>query len=165
MTALDIVIIIFCGVGLVTGLCKGCIRQLGSIAAIVLGVVACRLWGDAATDIVAGWLDAPADDGGWSCRAAAVLGNVALFLVVYILTVVVAKVLHQMSHTLMLGPLDHVAGGLLGMFKWIFLLSVLINMWLVLNPLSDIVEASTLAGGGVAGWVTGLAPGLLGAAM
>ena len=165
MTTLDILILVFCGVGLVMGLYKGFISQLGSIAAIVLGIVACRLWGDAATGVVAGWLGVSDEYSAWSCHSASILGNVILFLVVYILTLLVARVLHRVSHALMLGPLDHVAGAVLGIFKWVFLLSVLVNLWLVLSPGSDIVTSSTLAGGRLAAWITDFAPAILGASI
>ncbi len=163
MTTFDIIILVFVAVGLATGLYKGFISQLGSIAAIILGIVACRLWGDVAVGIVSGWLDPSPENSAWSVYAVTIIGYVVLFVVVYLAVVLLARLLHKLSHVMMMGPLDHIAGALLGIFKWLLLLSVLVNLWLVCSPGSKAVEDSRLAGGKVAAWVKGFAPSLLGA--
>lgn len=163
MTALDIIILVFVAVGLATGLYKGFISQLGSIAAIVLGIIACRLWGDVAVGVVSGWLDPSPEYSSWTVYGVTIIGYVLLFVVVYLAVIVLARLLHRLSHVMLMGPIDHIAGALLGIFKWVLLLSVLVNLWLVCSPGSKAVEDSRLAGGKVAAWVKGFAPSLLGA--
>lgn len=163
MTTLDILIILFALVGAGLGLYKGLISQIGSIAAIIIAIIACRCFGSAATALMSHWLDPYGTGSAWGAYSASVLGNVALFALVYIVVLFVVKIIHSLSHVLLMGPIDHAAGALFGVFKWLLLLSALINLWFVFSPDSQCVKQSKIADGRLAEWVAGFAPSVIGA--
>ena len=58
MSVIDIIILIVFVGAIIYGLYKGVIAQLGSLGGIILGIIACRLFGDYATELVSNILPA-----------------------------------------------------------------------------------------------------------
>lgn len=113
----------------VLGFMKGFVRQAGSIAGLVAGVVACRLWGDDAAQ----WLGrvASADSDGAAVTALAYAG---LFVAAYLACVIVASLLRKVASGLQLGIIDRVAGAAFKIFVWAMLVSVALNVWVAFMP-------------------------------
>ena len=76
---INLVILIALGVGLYVGYQRGIIRQVGSLTGMLIALLACQVLGDAATSVVASIID-PANI--TEQFAAAIIGNVCLFLIV-----------------------------------------------------------------------------------
>ena len=52
MPALDIAILIVFAVSAVMGFRRGLIAQVGSVAAIIIGIIACRMFGAQVTEMI-----------------------------------------------------------------------------------------------------------------
>ena len=154
MTTLDIVILVVFVASLAIGFKKGIIVQVGSLGGILFGVVLCRLLGTRLTGVIAG-----ADVPGY---IDSVLANIILFVGGFLSVKIVAHFCKQLTHALALGGLDRLAGALFGLFQWMLVLSILLNLWVTVKPGTDFLAMSTLGNGHAIEAVMGLAPAVLG---
>ena len=60
------------------------------------------------------------------------------------------------------GGLDRLAGALFGLFKWMLVLSILLNLWVMVKPGTDVTAMSALGNGHAIEAIMGLAPAVLG---
>ena len=161
MTTLDIIVIVVFAVALVMGIRKGIIVQAGSLAGLLLGVLACHLFGDALTS----WLISAGVLNELGHMWASILTNLLLFIVVYLSAHAVASFFKQVTHALSLGFFDRLAGGLFSAFKWMLVLSILFNMWLFLKPGTNFRALCPMAHGHAVQAILDLGPSLLDWAM
>ncbi len=140
---LDVIIIAVVVAAAVMGFRKGFIGQLGSVAAIIIGVVACRLFGPQVTDMIM-----PAGQGpevnSMSKYAYSILAYAGVYIVAYYAVILVARLLRTVTHTLLLGPLDHMAGAVVSIVKWLLALSVALNLYAIIVSGSDLGSRSRL---------------------
>ncbi|MDE6485030.1 MAG: CvpA family protein [Duncaniella sp.] len=142
MELLDVVLIVMAVAGAVTGWLKGFIGQIGALAGIVAGVLACRCAGDR----FAAWLGPMISPEGADSIVTVAGCNIVLFLVVYIAVVVTGRLLKALVNIALLGPLDRVAGAVFGVFKWWFLAGVVLALWASVSPGSAVATSDgTLA--------------------
>lgn len=142
---------------------KGAIRQVGSIAAVVIALIVCRMWGDRVVPLVGGWLGA--DDpsqGSWSDYSATVLGYAGLFMLVWLLVWLLTRMLHQAIKIAHLGILDKAGGALFLMGKWALVGSIVLNLLKVVEP-GGAVFAATGWQGALVESIMAFAPWLWGA--
>ena len=158
MSIIDIILTIVLFGSMAYGVWKGLIRQVASLGGIVLGLVACRLFGAQAGITIAEMLPGTFH----SATSVSIVGHVALFLLVWLTVSVVAAMLHKLTHVLMLGWLDHLLGGAFALFKWLLVLSIILNLWHLVAPDSSIFTTSTLMDGDMLPWVMDIAPRLFG---
>lgn len=162
MSVIDIIILIVFVGAVIYGLYKGVIAQLGSLGGILLGIFACRLFGDYATEVMSNILPAMTSDAETTAYVNSVVGNVLLFIVVYVLTCLIAKLMRKITHALCLGLFDRLIGAVFCIFKWFFVFSIVLNLWQVFFPESSVVKMSTLANGVAIQTIMDLAPTLFG---
>lgn len=141
MSVTDIIIVVIAVIAASWGAWKGFIRQLGSFVAILMGIVACHLFGPR----VAAWL-----------AMSLVVADIILFLLVYIAVMLMSSAIHHASRALCMGPLDRLAGAILAIVKWAILASLILNVWLAFEP------GSKVRNGVVTPYVVKCAPELLG---
>lgn len=140
MNAFNLLVIIVVGVAAVLGFRKGIIAQAGQIAALVAGVVACRMFGTEA----AHWIGAAGDKA--PSTGDTVLGYAAVFLVFYFGVLLIAHLVRGVVHGVHLGILDRGAGAMFKVCLWTLLLSVALNIWAVVTPDSDLTDTKAHPG-------------------
>lgn len=123
MSVTDIVILATCALAAAWGCWRGFIRQLGSFVAILLGIVACQLFG---TNVAATL--------GWQLWVT----DIILFIIVYAAVILLSRLIHSASKALLLGPINRSAGAVLGVVKALILASIVLNVWLAFDPGSSI---------------------------
>lgn len=164
MNWVDILLLAVFAVAVITGLRRGLIGQIGSVAALAGGLLACRMFGN----VLAGWLTPLVpDDMAGSLTATfipAVLSNAIVYISVYYLIRLVAGALRMTVKLMLMGPLDRGLGVVFALFKWGLGASVALNLWLALFPGSCAVKESTLGGGVAVESIMELAPWLWGTA-
>lgn len=129
MSTFEIFLIIFSLIAIVWGAIAGLIAQLGSIAGIVLGVVACRIFGHQA----AYWLGSMAESG--SSRAVlTVLAYVMVFVTAYFAAWALARLIRAAAKKMQIGFLDRLCGAIFKLFLFIFCLSLVMNLWGAMAP-------------------------------
>ena len=137
MTFIDsVLVLIFLG-SLVIGWRKGLIRQMASIVSWVVGVVVCLFFGDAVTRL---FLVLNPEAAQWPVPDITVktVSLSMLFLLVTLTLRVVVYLSRKVVKAARIGWLDRVAGAALFAFKYLFVLSILLNFYYAFHP-----EAST----------------------
>lgn len=160
MSIIDIIIIIVFIGAVIYGYWKGIIVQIGSLAGILLGILACRLFGPWLTDVLGGATGG--SDAIDMHYVNGVVANVILFLLGFISAKLVARVIKSMTTAVKLSFIDKLLGVIFCLFEWFLILSILLNVWQVLRPGTDITSSSTLGKGRAAKAIVDLAPAVLG---
>lgn len=162
MNFADIILLAVTLAGLILGYRKGIVNQVGDMAAIVLGVLVCRMMPDKASQlgqfVAARWIDDPSC--GWITASA---GYILLFLIVYLGVRLFAMLLRKVTHAAMLGPVDRLCGSLFMTAKLLLALSIVMNLWLFISPGTSITDDCHRQMKPVQEMVISFAPGLLGA--
>ena len=160
MALIDIIIIMVFAVAVINGFRKGFIAQAGSLAAIVVAIVACRLLGPAATDIVLAHHECETTAIQHYCTSALVYCGV--YITAYYAVIIIVRLFKLIVNTLMLGPLDSICGALVSLFKWFMALSIAANLYIALFPNGNWLATSTICNGRPISWIIKLAPNVLG---
>lgn len=158
MDTLTIITIIVFAAAIILGAIKGIVKQLGSFAAVVLSIIACRIFSEPATAIAARILGVSETDSALNHYTCAIIGCAAVFLIVWLLVWMVARLIHRVVTAVKLGPLNSIAGALFMAFKWMLVLSLAFNAWLALAPDSPAVARPSQ----IVDAVESLAPATLG---
>lgn len=161
MTTLDIIILIVFVASVVYGFYKGIIVQAGALGGVLLGVILCRLASPWLAAEIAGWHDG----GNAPSYVDSVLANIILFIAGYLGVKAVAGFFKNITHALCLGGLDRVAGAIFCMLQWMLVVSLLLNLWLIIKPATNLHALSTIGNGHAIDAIVAFAPKLLGYAL
>ncbi|MDD2995521.1 MAG: CvpA family protein [Paludibacter sp.] len=126
MNSIDISILIIIGAGFVFGLFKGLVRELASLAAIVLGIYGAKLFSSLLVPLVVDML-------GVSEKVAQPLSYVVLFIAIAVALLILARTVDKVFDAVSLGGLNKFLGGVFGALKYALIISVLINVFEPLN--------------------------------
>ncbi len=156
MSYIDIgILLVFTG-ALIVGLRAGAIKQLGSIAGIIAGIMACRVWGAEASRITAHML-------GWEQGyASSVVGNLVVFVAAWVVVGIIARVLHVAVNAVLLGPLNRALGAVVSEIKYFMALSILLNLVKAVAPGCALLHSSRMLDGRVFDFIMSMAPALFG---
>jgi membrane protein required for colicin V production len=127
MTALDVLTLLLVGGGLVLGTMRGFVRELLSLAALVVAIAALKLLHTPATDALEGPV------GTWA--GAAVLAFALIFGTVFLLGKLVAHRVGGATRRSAIGPVDRVLGAGFGALKGLIVATLL---YLAANLVYDI---------------------------
>lgn len=163
MTTFEIIVTILLVISAVWGFQRGVIVQISSLLAIIVAIVMCHIFGDAATSMAAAMMggeEAVTDpaQSSMSMFAAKCIGHLSLFLFVWLGVWFVARTLKTMVKAVRLGFLDKLGGALFMLLKCGIVISLFINFMKVASPSGSIATAT----GPVIDPVANLAPQLLG---
>lgn len=133
MNSLDLYILIPVLGGLVFGLFRGFVREVISIATIVLGLICARLF----NEIVAGWL---ADFFEIGLKSAKPLAFIVIFISVGILLKIFGRIIHNTIKMMSLGIFNALLGAMLGGAKWLLIMSILLNLLAAVNDKITVID-------------------------
>ncbi len=119
MNSLDIILAIFLIIGLIQGLRKGFFIELASLVGLVLGVVGAIYF----SHIVAGFLISFTS---WEEQTLNLVSFAVTFIGIVIIVSLIARILTKAADIVALGILNKLMGGLFGLIKTAFFLSVLL---------------------------------------
>ena len=126
MQVLDIIVLIIVAAMTIWGMVRGVVRQIGDLAALVMGIIGANLLGGE----VSSWIQ---NLSGWSSIVSQLIGYLLVFLIIYLGIRIVAQGIKSLAKLVRLGWIDSVGGGLFSAFKTILLLSILVNLALLLT--------------------------------
>ena len=133
MTIFDAIIILIVLGGLVLGYRKGLIGQLSSLISWVVAIVLCYRCGDLAKDLFLTVVPSAAD---WPLSSITVktVSLAFAFLIVMVVIRLFMRLFKGTLESIHLGFLDKAGGSLLFMFKYAFILSIVLNLLYAINP-------------------------------
>ena len=133
MTLIDAIIILIVLGGLVLGYRKGFIGQLSSLVSWVVAMILCYKCGDLAKDLFLTFVPSAAD---WPLSSITVktVSLAFTFLIVMVIIRLLMRLFKGSLNAVHLGFIDKAGGSLLFMFKYAFVLSILLNLLYAFNP-------------------------------
>ena len=129
MSTFEIFLAVFSLIAIIWGAITGIISQLGSIAGIIVGVLACRAFGPQ----VSAWLESLAESGS-SRTLLMVLAYIVVFVAAYTAAWGIFRLLKIAAKKMQIGVLDRLCGAVFKLFLFIFCLSLALNLWNALAP-------------------------------
>lgn len=162
MTVLDIVIIVVFLASAIYGLKKGIVVQVGAIAGVVFGIIACRVFGDPVAEYLKTILPLEGASPELAHYVVSVIAYVTLFVFGYVLIRIIASMIKKVAHAAFMGTIDRILGALFSIFQWMLIMSLVLNVWQMFLHSRTVVSYSTLGGGRVAQAIMDLAPLLFG---
>ena len=136
---MDILLLILLGVGFVSGLFSGAVKQVISLTAFVVGYIVACLYYQKLGGVLTGFLSMPD------------VCNVLAFVLLWVMVPIVAKLIASMLTSLMdatvvTGLLNRLLGGLLSFLKYALVLGALIWLFSSMNLIKeDTMQQSRLA--------------------
>ena len=127
---MDILLLILLGVGFISGLFSGAVKQIISLAAFVLGFVVACLFYQPLADTLTGFLNFPS-----FCKVVAFL--LLWFIVPIVVNIVGSLVSSLMNHLPVIGFLNRLLGGVVCMAKYALVLGTLIWFFSSINLLKE----------------------------
>lgn len=138
MNTLDLIILIPIALGFVFGLFKGLIKELASLAAIVLGIFGAKMFAPSLSGFLINKFD-------FSEKTALPTAYLILFISIAIVLLLLAKTLDKIFDSIALGGLNKFLGGLFAALKYALIVSVLLNVFDALDSRFPIIKAKTKA--------------------
>lgn len=142
---IDLVIAALFAAGLYIGYRKGMVKQMGSLVALFVAILACHFFGDAAAGVAASLMgtgqEGPTAHGGYVISS--LVGNAMLFFAVWLGFGLLTGFIHDFLKAIHLGPVNGLAGAILMCFKVMLVTSIAINLWAAIDP-----DSPTLKKGG-----------------
>jgi len=122
MSNLDLFILIPIVLGFIFGLFKGLIKEIASLAAIVLGIYCAKAFAPS----VSGFFIRSFS---FSPKTALPLAWLFLFVLIATILIILAKMLDKFFDSISLGGLNKLLGGFFAAFKYALVVSVLLNVF------------------------------------
>jgi membrane protein required for colicin V production len=123
MNLYDIIILIVALLGLIDGLRKGLIQTIGAIAGVICGIFAAKALSYLLTPYISQLFESA------NPKVLQVVSFIVLFVLTVILFHFVALLLSKLVKMVMLGWLNRIAGGLFAVVLYLFVLSIVANVF------------------------------------
>ena len=136
MNSLDLVLLIPVALGFIFGLFKGLIKELTSLAAIVIGIYGAKLLTPTISNFLVNKFE-------FSTRTAQPVAFLLIFLAIGIGLLLLAKMLDKFFESISLGGVNKLLGGVFGGLKFALIVSVLLNVFNELDSRFSIIESKT----------------------
>ena len=161
MTFVDTITVLLFVASVVIGYMRGLVKQATSLVGYILGIIACNAFGDTATDILLTVMPSAAQ---WPLASVTThaVAVIVLFLLISLSVRVAGMFLRSIVNMLHLGIIDNIGGSALCLFKYFFIFSILLNLWLMINPTSDTFTTEHILGNRPFVETINLAPRVLG---
>ncbi len=137
MQILDIVMLALVAIMTIWGFMRGIVRQIGDLAALLLGIIGANLFGS----VVTSWIQTNTD---WALIACQLVAYISLFLIIYLTIRIVASFIKSLTELVRLGWIDSLAGGVFGAFKTLLLISIVLNVALMMTRDAEIWHTEAL---------------------
>ena len=137
MHALDIIILILLGFGLVKGFFKGLFVELASLIGLVAGVYGAYYFSDYSANFLR-------EHFSWNENYLQISAFAITFMLILLSIIVAGKALTKLADFAALGLLNKFLGGLFGLLKMAVIIGVLIMLFALINSNLEIVEKKTL---------------------
>lgn len=136
MNKLDFFFLIPIALGFSFGLYKGLIKELSSLAAIILGIYGAKLLAPSISNTLIKSLD-------FSPKTAIPIAYLLLFIVIAVGLHLLAKFLDKIFDSISLSGINKLLGGIFGGLKYALVISVLLNVFNALDSRFSILSTKT----------------------
>ena len=122
MNTFDLFILIPIALGLIFGLFKGFVKEVVSLAAVVLAIIAAEMLSDSIKPLIAGFFD-------FSDKMAKTVSYILIFTLTILAALLISRLTDNLLSSISLGWLNSLLGGVFGGLKFAIIISVLMNVF------------------------------------
>ena len=122
MNTFDLFILIPIALGLIFGLFKGFVKEVVSLAAVVLAIIAAEMLSDSIKPLIAGFFD-------FSDKMAKTVSYILIFTLTILAALLISRLTDKLLSSISLGWLNSLLGGVFGALKIAIVVSVLMNVY------------------------------------
>lgn len=133
MNSLDIILLVPVGIGLIVGAYRGLVKELSSLAAIIMAIVVAKLFSSVFAKILIDFVHL-------SSTFASILAYLILFIATILIVRMFSNLLEKIFDKLALGGLNKLLGAVFGGLKFLLIVSVLLNLIVLLNKYVPILK-------------------------
>lgn len=133
MNILDIIFIIPLAYGCIQGIRHGFVKEIGSFIAIIFGIYLARFWSESLSKVIAEWIDV-------SPQVSLIIAYVITFIIGTLSIHLLAYLLSKILDLVKIGWVNKIIGALFGTFKWLLILSLILNIFSMINNFAPLVE-------------------------
>lgn len=137
MNILDIILIIPLVFGCIQGLRHGLVKEIGSLLAIVFGIYLARFWSNSLSRAIETWIDC-------SSQLSLVIAYIAAFIIGVLGIHLLAYLLSKILDLVKVGWINKAIGAVFGTFKWLLILSFVLNIVGMINSFAPLIEKKTV---------------------
>lgn len=137
ISVIDIIFAVILAFGLIRGLIKGFIVELTSLLALVLGIYGAIHFSYYLVDFLNQFLT-------WDEKYINITALVLTFIIIVVLISLLGKLFTKLAKLVALGILNRLLGGIFGVLKMAFILSVLIMFFVSFNGNGKLIKTETL---------------------
>jgi len=119
MNTFDLFILIPIALGLIFGLFKGFVKEVVSLAAVVLAIIAAEMLSDSIKPLIAGFSD----------KMAKTVSYILIFTLTILAALLISRLTDNLLSSISLGWLNSLLGGVFGALKIAIVVSVLMNVY------------------------------------
>lgn len=147
---------------------RGMVRQMASLLGVAFGFVAARLFYEQAAELLSPLIPpaekfAPEPFGTpMRMYASYLVGAVAVFTAVFIVLRLLSGLLVSAMQLIHTGAINAMLGAAFCFCKWVIIMSIAFNLWLVIRPDCGLLKYCTDGDGNVVELVMDVAPALFG---
>lgn len=120
MNWFDIIVLLPLVFGLARGIMRGLVKEIVAIFGLLISFVCARAFSSDLAPVIQDMLT-------WETDLSKTVAFLVIFFTVSICLSLLGWLLTKLLHAIHLGWLNRLGGGLVGLFKWAFIISVLIN--------------------------------------
>jgi membrane protein required for colicin V production len=136
MNKLDLFLLFPIVLGFIFGLFKGLIKELTSLAAIILGIYGAKLLGPIISNFLIYKLD-------YNSKIAQPIAYILVFAAIAIILLILANMLGKVLDSISLSGLNKLFGGIFGALKFALIMSVLLNLFQAIDSKFSILSKQT----------------------
>lgn len=119
--ALDILIAVVLIAAVIFGSRRGIIVQVGNLAALVIAILGARVFGPKLVPLTG-------ENAGVAAEA---MCYIIAFIVIYVAVWLIARLFRKVVKTVHLGLFDRICGAIFQAVKWLLVLSLVLNVWIL----------------------------------
>ena len=133
MNILDIIFIIPLAYGCIQGIRHGFVKEIGSFIAIIIGIYLARFWSESLSKIIIEWIDI-------SPQVSLIIAYIIAFIIGTLGIHLLAYLLSKFLDLVKIAWINKTIGALFGTFKWILILSLILNIFSMINNFAPLIE-------------------------
>ena len=124
--------------GFIFGLFKGLVKELTSLAAVVLGIYGAKLFAPALSGFLIHTFH-------FSDKTALPISYLLLFIFIALILLLIANMLDKVFESMSLGGLNKLLGGIFGAIKYALIVSILLNVFDSMDSRFALIKPKTKA--------------------
>lgn len=137
MNVVDILLLLPLLYGCIQGFRHGVVSEIGSFLSIIIGIYVARFWAPDLSVLIVNWFDCQQ-------QIAIVVAYIVAFIIGALGIRLLAYLISKLLDIVKIGWINKLIGAAFGTFKWLLILSLVLNLLSMINSYAPIIQTNTI---------------------